>query len=95
MQIKFGISILKHQLSHTTRKTFYLLTSMNQSLHPQYITDERGNRVSVVLPIEQWQQMLDELEELDDIRLYDEVKARNEPTISLAEYRKKRQRANG
>lgn len=68
---------------------------MNQALHPQYIIDERGNRVSVVLPIEQWQQMLDELEELDDIRLYDEVKARNEPTISLAEYRKKRQRANG
>jgi hypothetical protein len=68
---------------------------MNQALHPQYITDERGNRVSVVLPIKQWQQVLDELEELDDIRLYDEVKARNEPTISLAEYRKKRQRANG
>ena len=62
---------------------------MNQTPHLQYIIDERGNRVSVVLPIKQWQQMLDELEELDDIRLYDEVKARNEPTISLAEYRRK------
>lgn len=68
---------------------------MNKTLHPQYITDEHGKRVSVVLPIQQWKQMLDELEELDDIRLYDEVKARNEPTIPLAEYRKKRQRTNG
>jgi hypothetical protein len=55
-----------------------------------YITDERGNRVSVVLPIKQWQQVLDELEELDDIRLYDGVKARNELTMSLAEYRRER-----
>ena len=68
---------------------------MNKTLHPQYITDELGKRVSVVLPIQQWQQVLDELEELDDIRLYDEVKARKEPTISLTEYIQKRQRANG
>ena len=68
---------------------------MNKPPQPQYITDEQGQRISVILPIQQWQQVLDELDELDDIRLYDEVKARNEPTISLAEYRRKRQRANG
>ncbi|MBC7570019.1 MAG: hypothetical protein H7319_09835 [Spirosoma sp.] len=68
---------------------------MTKEPRPQYITDERGNRVSVVLPIQQWQTMLEELEELDDIRLYDEVKARNEPTISIADYRRKRQQANG
>lgn len=68
---------------------------MDKPLQPQYITDEQGQRVSVILPIQQWQQVLDELEELDDIRLYDEVKARNEPTISLAEYRKERQQIGG
>ncbi len=68
---------------------------MNQPFHPQYITDEQGQRVSVVLPILQWQKMLDELDELNDIRLYDEVKARNEPTISLADYKKQRQHPNG
>ncbi|GAB3643574.1 hypothetical protein [Spirosoma arcticum] len=68
---------------------------MNKVFQPQYITDEQGQRVSVVLPIQQRQQVLDELVELDDIRLFDEVKARKEPTISLAEYRQKRQRANG
>ncbi|AUD02511.1 hypothetical protein [Spirosoma pollinicola] len=64
---------------------------MNKVLHPQYITDEQGKRVSVVLPIKQWQQVLEELEELDDIKLYDDVKARKEPTIALAEHRQKRQ----
>ena len=68
---------------------------MNKAPQPQYITDSTGKRVSVVVPIQQWQKMLEELEELDDIRLYDEVKARNEPTVSLAEYQKKRQQANG
>ena len=68
---------------------------MNKISQPQYITDSTGKRVSVVVPIQQWQKMLEELEELDDIRLYDEVKARNEPTVSLAEYQKKRQQANG
>ncbi len=69
--------------------------SMNKILHPQYITDEHGKRVSVILSIQQWQQVVDELEELEDIRLYDEVKARNEPTISLADYKHKRQQMNG
>ena len=64
---------------------------MNKTLQPQYITDEQGQRVSVVLPIQQWQRILDELEELNDIFLYDEVKTRKEPTISLTEYRQKRQ----
>lgn len=68
---------------------------MNKPLQPQYITDEQGQRVSVILPIQQWQQVLDELDELDDIQLYDKVKARKEPTIPLDEYRQKRQRANG
>ncbi len=68
---------------------------MTKDLHPTYITDERGNRVSVIVPIQEWQQLLDDLDELDDIRQYDEVKTRNEPTISVADYRKKRQQANG
>ncbi len=68
---------------------------MTKDLHPTYITDEQGKRVSVIVPIQEWQQLLDDLDELDDIRQYDEVKARNEPTISVADYRKKRQQANG
>lgn len=37
---------------------------MNTALHPQYITDERGQRISVVLPINEYQELLDDLEDL-------------------------------
>jgi hypothetical protein len=45
------------------------------ALQEQYLTDREGNRVKVVLDMEQFQQMLEELEELDDIRAYDAAKA--------------------
>ncbi len=57
---------------------------------PQYITDSKGKKVSVVLPIRQYQQMLEDLEELEDLRLYDSVKSRNEKTIPFTEYLKQR-----
>jgi len=40
----------------------------------EYLVDEQGNRKSVVLSISEWEQILDALEELDDIRAYDEAK---------------------
>jgi hypothetical protein len=45
-----------------------------QTLHPQYIKDSSGNKSLVILPILEFENILEELEELDDIRLYDETK---------------------
>lgn len=45
------------------------------SVHEEYLVDEAGNRKAVVLPLAAWQQIKEELEELDDIRAYDEAKA--------------------
>ena len=42
---------------------------------PQYITDQIGNKVSIILPIRDYERMIEELDELEDIRLYDEAKA--------------------
>lgn len=50
-------------------------------LQEQYLTDRDGNRVKVVLDLEQFQQMLEELEELDDIRAYDAAKASGDEAI--------------
>ena len=61
-----------------------------EAIHPQYITDKDGKKVSVVIPLAEYEQILDELEELDDIRLYDEAKNDKEPSISFDEYVKKR-----
>lgn len=51
-----------------------------------FITDDKGKKVSVILSIREYQRMLGELEELDDIRLYDKVKALNEANEPLADY---------
>ena len=50
---------------------------------PQYITDNKGKKVSVVLPIKEYQKIMEELEELEDIRLYDQAKASKEPSMPI------------
>ncbi|BCU12930.1 MULTISPECIES: hypothetical protein [Microcystis] len=40
-------------------------------LKERYITDEQGNRIGVLLDIEEYQKLLEESEELDAIRAYD------------------------
>lgn len=48
------------------------------NLHPSYITNETGQRVSAVLPIEEYQALLDRMEELEDL-----AEARSSPTPPL------------
>ena len=50
-------------------------------LHPQYVDDEQHGGRSVLLPLAEWEQVLEDLEELDDIRSYDAAMA--EPGESL------------
>ena len=59
---------------------------------PQYITDKKGKKLSVVISITQYKQMLENLEELQDIRLYDAVKARKEKTIPFNQYLQRRRK---
>ncbi len=41
------------------------------TLHPQYITDNNGKAVSVILPMKEFKNIL---EELEDVKLYDKAK---------------------
>lgn len=52
---------------------------------PQYIVDDKGERVSVILPIKEYEKLLEDLEELEDVRLYDEAVADNEPSMTIDE----------
>lgn len=52
-------------------------------IHPQYITDSAGKKISVVLPIKDFKAIMEELEELEDIKLYDKAKKSNEPSIPI------------
>ena len=44
------------------------------TLHPQYIKDTNGKPSLVVLSVQEFESMMEELEELEDVRLYDEAK---------------------
>jgi PHD/YefM family antitoxin component YafN of YafNO toxin-antitoxin module len=44
------------------------------TLHPQYIKDADGNNSLVVLPAKEFDIMMEELEDIEDIKLYDEAK---------------------
>jgi len=52
------------------------------TIHPNFITDNAGNKISAVLPIKEFNSIIDQLEELEDIRLYDESKNDNSPAVS-------------
>jgi len=64
------------------------------TISPQYIKDTAGRKM-VVLPEKDYKKLLDELEELDDIRLYDAAKKEDSgERISFADYLKKRKKMN-
>lgn len=47
-------------------------------VHEDYVVDEQGHRKAVVVALEEWEQILDALEELDDIRAYETAKSLRE-----------------
>ncbi len=40
----------------------------------QFVIDNSGNKLAVILPIKEYNKMIDELEELEDIKLFDQAK---------------------
>jgi hypothetical protein len=50
-------------------------------LKERYVTDEKGDRIGVLLDIEEYFKLLEELEELESIRAYDIAKASNDEAI--------------
>jgi len=58
------------------------------------VKEEKGKKLAVILPMAEYEKMLEDVEELEDIRMYDEVKARDKSLITLVEYMEKRQGNN-
>lgn len=50
------------------------------NLNPQYITNEAGDKISVVLPISRFLELLEDIEDLAAV-----AERREEPTISHAD----------
>ena len=56
---------------------------MSVDLKERYVIDEMGNRVAVLIDIEEYQRILEALEELESINAYDEAKASDNEVISF------------
>ena len=59
------------------------------TVHPQFLTDASGKRTSVMLSFKEYEKIIEELEIAEDLRIYNEVKARNEKAIPIEEAFKK------
>ena len=44
------------------------------TFHPEFVVDEEQNRKAVLLPYEDWQKIVELLEELEDISAYDQAR---------------------
>lgn len=49
----------------------------------RYVVDDQGNRISVVLDIADYHELLEELEELESIRAYDAAKASGDQAVGF------------
>jgi hypothetical protein len=45
------------------------------TMHPEFVVDAKEKRKAVLLPFVEWERILEELEELEDIRAYDKAVA--------------------
>lgn len=53
------------------------------TFHPQYVVDENQRPQAVILPVAEWECIVEQLDELDDIRAYDEAKAGSQDAVGF------------
>ena len=52
-------------------------------IHPEYVVNKKKEPKAVLLPLTEWEKVVEELEELDDIREYDRAKSSEQETVSF------------
>ena len=68
---------------------------MESAIHPQYITDTAGEKL-VVLTISDYNKIMEQVEDIEDIELYDEAKKEDTgERILFSDYLKERKVTNG
>jgi hypothetical protein len=61
-------------------------------METQFLTDVNGNKTGVLLSIKQYNKLIEKLEDLEDVRLYDEAKREDDGyRISFEDYMKTRE----
>jgi len=66
------------------------------TIHPQYIKDANGKKSLVILPVQEFDSLMEEMENSEDIKLYDEAKKEDTgERILFSDYLKNRKQKNG
>ena len=64
------------------------------TVHPEIVIDRKRRPKAVLVPYSEWNEIVADMEELEDIRAYDRAKARRDEAITferaVKELRKKR-----
>lgn len=58
---------------------------MTLNLKERYVTDGTGNRIAVIIDLDEYHKVLQALEELESITAYDEAKASGDEAIPFDE----------
>lgn len=58
------------------------------ALHPHFVTDEHGTRLAVMLPANEYAQLLEELEDIEDLRAYEQAKTEGGEPIPYEQVRR-------
>lgn len=62
-------------------------------INPQFITDKEGNKISVILPVKEFEKLIEALDDIEDIQLYDEAKKEEDgERILFSDYIKAREK---
>ena len=51
----------------------------------QYVTDNHGKKIAVIVPVKDYEKLMDELDELQCIKAYDKAKARKQEFIPASD----------
>jgi len=51
------------------------------AVHTDFVVDRKDNRKAVLIPYAEWKNLMEDLDELEDIRAYDRAKARKDEAI--------------
>ncbi len=54
-------------------------------MEAQYITDKKGKKIAVILSLEDYENMLEELDAVEDVKLYDKAKKNPEESMAAEE----------
>jgi len=52
-------------------------------INESFVTDAKGKKIAVLLPIKEYEKILEELEDLEDIKAYDKAMSRKQEFIPL------------